>query len=107
MIQKVKTYANVGLEGHEIIVEADSSRSLPTIEIVGLPDTAIKESKERLRSTFRNVGIVLPNRKIILNLSPSDIKKVGTSFDLPMAVAILLLIFEDKIAPLKHEYLFF
>ncbi len=107
MIRKVKTYANVGLEGHEIIVEADSSKSLPTIEIVGLPDTAIKESKERLRATFRNVNIELPKRKIVLNLSPSDIKKVGTSFDLPMAVAILLLIYEEKISLQTDEFLFF
>ncbi|MFA7298502.1 MAG: YifB family Mg chelatase-like AAA ATPase [Candidatus Absconditabacterales bacterium] len=107
MIQKVKTYANVGLEGHEIVVEADSSKSLPTIEIVGLPDAAIKESKERLRATFRNAGIQLPNRKIVLNLSPSDIKKVGTSFDLPMAVAILFLIFEDKIKLPQQEFLYF
>lgn len=107
MIQKVKTYANVGLEWHEIIIEADSSKSLPTIEIVWLPDAAIKESKERLRGTFRNAGIKLPNRKIVLNLSPSDIKKVGTSFDLPMAVAILFLIFEDKISFPQTEYLFF
>ncbi|MCX6823526.1 MAG: YifB family Mg chelatase-like AAA ATPase [candidate division SR1 bacterium] len=107
MIQKVKTYANVGLEGHEIIIEADSSKSLPTIEIVGLPDAAIKESKERLRGTFRNAGIQLPNRKIVLNLSPSDIKKVGTSFDLPMAVAILFLIFEDKIKLPQQEFLYF
>ncbi len=107
MIQKIKTYANVGLEWHEIIIEADSSKSLPTIEIVGLPDAAIKESKERLRGTFRNAGIQLPNRKIVLNLSPSDIKKVGTSFDLPMAVAILFLIFEDKIKIPQKEFLYF
>ncbi|MCX6825625.1 MAG: YifB family Mg chelatase-like AAA ATPase [candidate division SR1 bacterium] len=107
MIQKVKTYANVGLEGHEITVEADSSKSLPTIEIVGLPDAAIKESKERLRATFRNAGILLPNRKIVLNLSPSDIRKVGTGFDLPMAVAILFLTFEDKITLPQTEYLYF
>ena len=107
MIQKVKSYANVWLEWHEIIVEADASKSLPTIEIVGLPDAAIKESKERLRATFRNAGIPLPNKKIVLNLSPSDIRKVGTGFDLSMAVAILLLIFEDKIPPFQDEYLFF
>jgi magnesium chelatase family protein len=59
-----------------------------------LPDAAIKESKERIRATFRNVDIKLPNRKFILNLAPSDIKKVGTAFDLPMAVAILVLINE-------------
>ncbi len=107
MIQKIKTYANVGLEWHEIIIEADSSQSLPTIDIVGLPDAAIKESKERLRGTFRNVGIKLPNRKIVLNLSPSDIRKVGTGFDLPMAVAILFLIYEDEIIPPKEDFLFF
>lgn len=107
MIQKVKTYANVGLEGYEIVIEADSSKSLPTIEIVGLPDAAIKESKERLKATFRNVTIELPKRKIVLNLSPSDIKKVGTSFDLPMAVAILLLIYENNVSLSVDDFLFF
>ncbi len=107
MIYKVKTYANIGLEGHEIIVEADSSKSLPTIEIVGLPDAAIKESKERLKATFRNVNIDLPKRKIVLNLSPSDIKKVGTSFDLPMAVAILLLIYDNETTVCVDDILFF
>ncbi len=107
MIQKIKTFTNIGLHGHEIIVEADSSRSLPTIEIVGLPDAAVKESKERLRATFRNADIPLPNRKIVLNLSPSDIRKTGTSLDLPMAVAILSLIYEDDITPPEEELLYF
>lgn len=107
MIQKIKTYANVGLDGYEIIIEADSSKSLPTIEIVGLPDAAIKESKERLKATFRNIAIELPKRKIVLNLSPSDIKKVGTSFDLPMAVAILLLIYENNVTTNIDDFLFF
>lgn len=86
MIPKIKTFANVGLQGHEIIVEVDEAKSLPTIDIIGLPDAAIRESKERIRATFRNVGIQLPRRKFIVNLSPSDIKKIGTSFDLPMAL---------------------
>jgi magnesium chelatase family protein len=86
MIPKIKTFANVGLQGHEIVVEVDEARSLPTIDIIGLPDAAIRESKERIRATFRNVGIQLPRRKFIVNLSPSDIKKIGTSFDLPMAL---------------------
>lgn len=94
MITQVKTFSNFGLLGHEITVEADSSKALPTIEIIGLPDASIKEAKERLRSTFRNVGIQLPKRKFILNLSPSNLKKVGTVFDLPMAVALLGLIME-------------
>lgn len=96
MIQKIKTFTTVGLEGFEITIESDSSKSLPNIEIIGLPDMAIKEAKERIRSTFRNSNIQLPNRKFILNLSPSDIRKVWTSFDLPMALSLLLLVYEDK-----------
>ncbi len=102
MIQKVKTISNIWLEGYEITIEADSNRSLPTIEIVGLPDNSIKESKERIRSTFRAVWIDLPSRKIVLNLSPSDIKKIGTRFDLPMAVAMLLLVYEWNIYNSKN-----
>lgn len=88
----VKTFTIFGLEGHEITIEADSNKAIPTIEIIWLPDAAIKESKERLRATFRNAGVELPPRKIILNLAPSDIKKVWTQFDLPMAAAILFLV---------------
>lgn len=84
------------LEWFEVIIEADSSKSLPNIEIIGLPDMAIKEAKERIRSTFRNSNIQLPNRKFILNLSPSDIRKIWTSFDLPMALSLLLLVYEDR-----------
>ena len=90
-------------------MEADENRALPTIEIIGLPDAAIRESKERLRATFRNVGITLPKRKFVLNLSPSDIKKVGTSFDVPMALAMLFLLSEGKIhyAEQIADFLFF
>lgn len=91
MIQKIKTYTNIGLQGYEIIIEADSNRSLPTIDIIWLPDAAIKESKERIRGTFRHCNIDIPSQKIVLNLAPSDIRKEGTRFDLPMAVALLML----------------
>jgi len=94
-IQKIKTFTNIGLIGQEIIIEADMNSSLPTIEIIGLPDAAIKESRERIRGTFRNLGIPLPDKKIILNLAPSATKKVWTRFDVPMAVAILQLIYPD------------
>jgi len=109
MIPKVKTFANLWLQWYEITVEADENRALPTIEIIGLPDAAIRESKERLRATFRNVGITLPKRKFVLNLSPSDIKKVGTSFDVPMAIAMLFLLSEGKIhyAEQISDFLFF
>ena len=97
MVQIIKTFTNLGLIGHEIHIEADSSKALPCIEIIGLPDTAIKESKERIRGTFRNCCITLPKRKFILNLAPSDIRKVGTSFDLPMTLALLLLLQDHRI----------
>lgn len=109
MVWTTKTFTNIWLQWYEILVEADLNKSLPNIEIIWLPDTAIKESKERLRSTFRNAGIELPNRKFVLNLSPSDIKKVWTSFDLPMAVAIFVLINEWKLAHISDipKFLFF
>lgn len=90
-IQKILTYANAGLHAHKITIEADANNALPTIEIIWLPDATIKEAKERIRAAFRNVGIQLPPKKIIVNLSPSDIKKVGTRFDLPIAFALLCL----------------
>jgi len=96
-IFKTKTFTNLGLQGYEITVEADANHALPNIEIIGLPDAAVRESKERLRATFRHAGIELPRHKIILNLSPSDTKKVGTSLDLAMAIAMLILIHEGKI----------
>jgi len=94
---KIKTIANIGLESYEVIIETDLSKALPGIEIVGLPDTAIKESRERIKSTFKNIWIDLPPRKIILNLAPSDIKKIWTRYDLPMAVAILALMYWENI----------
>lgn len=90
-IQKIKTFTNIGLQGYEIVIEADANRSLPTIDIIWLPDAAIKEAKERIRGTFRHVGVQMPAHKIILNLAPSDIRKEGTRFDVPMAVALLML----------------
>ena len=98
MIEIVKTFANVGLIWHEIYIEADTVRALPNIEIIWLPDLAIKESKERIRWTFRNSWIDLPKRKFVLNLAPSDTKKIWTWFDVPMALALLLRIWEWSVS---------
>ena len=100
MVEIVKTFANIGLVWHEIYIEADSVRALPTIEIIWLPDMTVKESKERIRWTFRNSGIDLPKRKFVLNLAPSDTKKIWTWFDVPMAFALLLHVWSEK---LYHE----
>ena len=96
-IQKISTFAGIGLQAYKVVIEVDANKALPTIEIIWLPDTTIKEAKERIRATFRNSDIQLPAKKIIVNLAPSDLKKIGTRFDLPIAVAILLYFLGDEI----------
>ncbi|MBE7067881.1 MAG: ATP-binding protein [Clostridiales bacterium] len=89
MIARVYSYALSGLEGVEVTVEADVSKGLPSYELVGLPDTAVKESKERVRSAVKNSGLNFPAHKITVNLAPAYVKKIGSAFDLPVAVSIL------------------
>jgi len=95
MISKVYSIANLWLEGFLITIEVDSNKSLPTIEIVWLADASIKEAKERIKSTFKNLNITLPPRKFIVNLSPSNIKKSWNRYDLPIAVGILSLVLDN------------
>ncbi len=89
MIVKINTGAVCGLEGKSVIVEADFSNGLPSFDIVGLPDTAVKESKERVRSAIKNSSFQFPAKHAVINLAPADLKKEGTQFDLPIAIAIL------------------
>ena len=90
MIAKVQSYALSGLEGVAVTVEADVSKGMPTYEIVGLPDAAVKESKERVRSAVKNSALSFPSHKITVNLAPAYVRKEGSSFDLPVAVSILI-----------------
>ncbi len=90
MTSNIKTISLNGIEGNLVEVQIDISSGLPSFEIVGLPDTSVKESKERIKVAIKNSGIQFPSRKIIVNLAPADTKKEGTSYDLPIAVAILL-----------------
>ena len=90
MLARVQSYALSGLDGVAVTVEADVSRGLPAYEIVGLPDAAVKESKERVRSAVKNSALEFPAHKITVNLAPAYVKKEGTSFDLPVAVCLLL-----------------
>ncbi len=90
MLAKVKTAAVVGLEGHMVDVEVDISSGLPAMTVVGLPDAAVQEAKERVRAAIRNSGFNFPMKRIVVNLAPADLKKAGPSYDLPMAVGILL-----------------
>ena len=89
MIAKVQSYALSGLDGVAVTVEADINKGLPSYELVGLPDTAVKESKERVRSAVKNSGLSFPAHKITVNLAPASVKKEGSAFDLPVAVSVL------------------
>ena len=89
MLAKVISCATFGIEGYLIDVEVDLSTGLPGFTTVGLPDNAVKESKDRVFAAIKNAGFRFPSKKITVNLAPADIKKEGSSFDLPIAVGIL------------------
>ena len=90
MLAKVKTAAVVGLDAQEVEVETDISGGLPRTTVVGLPDTAVQEARERVRSAIRNSGCWFPAKRITVNLAPADLKKAGPAYDLPIAVGVLL-----------------
>lgn len=90
MVNKVTTATIIGLDAYEIAVEIDVINSLPAISIVGLPDAAINEARDRVRSAIKNSNYTFPAKKVVINLAPADLKKVGTNFDLPIAVGILV-----------------
>ncbi|SMB93930.1 magnesium chelatase family protein [Desulfonispora thiosulfatigenes DSM 11270] len=90
MLAKIKSCSFIGLEVFNIEIEVDVSGGLPAWEIVGLPDTAVKESKERVRTAIKNSGFNFPPRRIVVNLAPAHIRKEGPIFDLPIALAILV-----------------
>ncbi len=90
MLAKVHSYALSGLEGVCVTVETDISKGLPSYDMVGLPDTAVKESKERVRSAIKNSALEFPAHKVTVNFAPAYVKKEGSSFDLPVAISLLL-----------------
>ncbi len=89
MLSVVKSMSLQGLDGVLIDVEVDISSGMPCYDVVGLPDTNIRESKERVRTAIKNCEIELPSRKYIINLSPANIRKDGAILDLAIAVGIL------------------
>ncbi len=89
LIVKVLSSAILGIESYAVDVEVDITRGLPQFSTVGLPDMAIRESKDRIKAAIKNSGYSFPKNRVTVNLSPADIKKEGTSFDLPIAVSIL------------------
>jgi magnesium chelatase family protein len=90
MLAKVISGAIIGLDGAIVEVEVDISNGLPSFTIVGLPDTAVQEARERVRAAIRNSGFAFPTKRIVVNLAPADLKKAGPAYDLPIAIGILL-----------------
>lgn len=90
MLAKIFTGSTIGVDAYLVEVEVDISRGLPYFSTVGLPDSSVKESKDRVRSAVKNSGYTFPAKKITVNLAPAHIKKEGTTFDLPVAVGILM-----------------
>ena len=90
MLSIVKSMSLTGIDGYLISVQVDVSGGMPGWDIVGLPDTSVKEAKERVRTAIKNSGYELQSRKIIVNLAPANTKKEGSLFDLPIAIGILI-----------------
>ncbi len=89
MVSKVKTVAFSGMKPIEIVVEAQISPGISSFNIVGLPDKSVAEAKERVRSSFFNIGLGFPSKRVTINMAPADIPKGGSHYDLPIALAIL------------------
>lgn len=89
MLSKVLSSTLIGIDGFKIMVEVDISQGLPAFDIVGLPDSVVKESKDRVRTAIKNSNISMPIKRITINLAPANIRKEGPYFDLPIAVGIL------------------
>lgn len=89
MVNKINTATIIGLNAYQVTVETDVINGLPNFLVVGLPDTAINEARDRVRSAIKNSGFTFPARRIVVNLAPADLKKEGSNFDLPIAIGLL------------------
>src|SRR5689334_24654840 len=90
MIAKIESACLIGMEAARVQVEVNLAKGFPSFSIVGLPDAAVREARDRVVAAIRNTGYEFPVRKITVNLAPAELRKEGSYFDLPMAVGILL-----------------
>ena len=90
MVAKVNSLGLMGLEAFLVTIEADLASGLPSFDVVGLPDTSVKESRNRVKSALKNCEFEFPTSKITINLAPADVKKEGSIYDLPILVALLI-----------------
>jgi magnesium chelatase family protein len=91
MLARVYSCAVIGLEGVIVEVEVDYSNGLPAVIIVGLPDAAVQESRERVQTAVKNAGLNFPRHRIVVNLAPASVRKEGPAYDLPIALGVLVL----------------
>ena len=89
VLAHVQSATLIGVDATEVQVEVDVSFGLPTFVVVGLPDSTVRESRDRVRSAIRNSGLAFPDHRVIVNLAPADVRKRGTAFDLPIAIGVL------------------
>ena len=99
MVSRVRSLGIRGIGGYEVLVECSTAQGLPEFSIVGLPDTAVKEARDRVRAVAKNAGLHFPVSRITVNLAPADTKKGGTSYDLPVLLGILASCGEIKEPP--------
>ena len=97
MLASVYSCSIIGLDGVVLQVEVDTSGGLPRTIIVGLPDAAVQESRERVQSEVKNAGMFYPRKKVTVNLAPASVRKEGPVYDLPIAVGVLVA--TDQLAP--------
>lgn len=105
MLSKVTTVAHLGLNSQIVEIETDLHNGLPAFIVVGLADKSVEEAKERVRSAIKNSGLVIPPKRITQNLAPADLPKNGSSYDLAMAVG--LLVASEQIRQVKDSWMFF
>src|SRR3954468_8260382 len=89
MLASMATFAIEGVDSHEVTVEVDVRQGLPNFTLVGLPDAAVREARERVRAAMLNSGLAFPLQRLTANLAPADVRKAGPSFDLALAIALL------------------
>ncbi len=90
MLAKVYSCAVIGLEGAIVEVEVDTTNGLPSFVVVGLPDAAVQESRERVQAAIRNAGFYFPTKRLTVNLAPASLRKEGPAYDLPIALGVLV-----------------
>jgi len=91
MLARIYSCAVVGLEGVIVEVEIDTTQGFPGMDLVGLPDAAVKESAARVQTAIRNAGLPYPRERIVVNLAPASVRKEGPAYDLPIALGIVMM----------------